>query len=70
MHTLRNLWEWYHFVQGTILVKNRDVNIQYFGMVTPLWMVSKKAATKIEKTHICSFSAYDDLIFTYHSVRC
>ena len=49
---LSNLYEWYHFVQGTLLIKNQDVNTRYFGISLPFWMIFNMAATKSKKSHI------------------
>ena len=36
VHPLRDLDKWYHYVQGTILIKNQDVNTRYFGTDPPV----------------------------------
>ena len=46
MHPRRDLWEWYYIVPWTPLIKNQDVNNQYFRFHLPFWMILKMAATK------------------------
>ena len=58
MHANRNLYKWYHFVHGTILIKNQDANTWYFGWISILDDFQNGRHENIEKKLYGPISAY------------
>ena len=68
MHILRAPLEWYNIVYLSPLIKNQDVNTQYFGYHRLFWMVFKMATKAKDKMSTwCNIRLLPSVMLTFMS---